>query len=1225
MDEKARSCLLQNRYTLERDIKTSYIMDHMISDEVLKPHEEQKVRALATQRERGAMLIDIILKKDNYAFISFYNALLHEGYKDLAAVLQDCIPLISPEPEKGILDGVTPYDSFPGGVHWLSVGKQDKAGLLLKLQNLCIRLENDSQLSQRPPINIEEARDRLRLLMVRKYPRSLLILDDVWDSWALKAFDIQCRVLITSRNRTVAESVTGKRYSVHVEEGLSHGKGLEVLARFVNKKTKELPEQAHNIVNECKGSPLVVSLIGALLREFPHRWEYYLRQLQNKQFKRIRKSSSYDYEALDEAMSISIDVLNDDHKEYYKFLSVLEKDVKIPAKVLSLLWDMETEDAEDVLQVFVNKSLLSCDRNGNSFLYYLHDLQLDFLTEQNRNRLPELHSKMVRQYQKYYKENPPGPEEEDCMYWYNFLAYHMAKGNMHKELYQLMFSLDWIKDKTQLMGPAHLISEFVEYQHILDLEDKFVRNNFQEFLCLNGHLLAQKPLPDIFQLGLCQPNSSEVYRQAKLQAEKAVEKRAFYVDWINRNSLQSLCRMVFRPHADTVYHACFSQDGQKIASCGSDRTVQVFRSDSGGKFLEISAHDDTVLCCDFSADDKLLATCSADKKVKVWNSLTGKLLRIYDEHLEQVNHCQFNNTEGTVLLATCSEDTYVKLWDLDRECSRNSLIGHTKSVNHCRFSPDDKYLASCSVDGTLWLWDVSSANSWKTINVEEAFRATESDCDEVEVFVKCCAWSSDSERLMAATKNIIFIFDVTTGNLLSEIKTSRHSTIQYCDFCPVSQLIAVALSHFSIELWNAESCKRVADCKGHLSWVHSVRFSPDGARLLSASDDHTVRLWEANKVYGSSSVSLKREVDVLFQHNDIIVLAPDSRNQVQLIDGIKGEVLGQSEPQNARIRSCCIHRSGQLASLGCQDGTVKGGIKSAKQVLKNIGVWTLQILTPLESCLIAVGLDSGTVKVLDMPSGQTRGTTKHHTKSVQCCQFTQDGQHVITSSDDGTIQVWNWETQASNMLIGHKEPVKNFKLLRNSQLLSWSFDGTVKVWDLNTSEIIQDIVCHSEAILSCDVIPDGSKFASVSADKTAKIWSFEGAACLHVLRGHKSCVRSCRFSWDAQYLATGDDDGEIRVWNVNSGSLCHICPQECGESVESRHGGWVTDLHFSPDSKILMSAGGFIRWWNVDTGVLLQTFYTIGSYLKKMHVSSNFQTYVTIDNNGILYVLKRIE
>lgn len=81
------------------------------------------------------------------------------------------------------------------------------------------------------------------------------------------------------------------------------------------------------------GSPLVVSLIGALLKEKPDRWRYYLRQLQQKQFKRIRKSSSYDYDALDQAMAASIEVLPDEHRELYKDLTVIEKDIKVPAKV----------------------------------------------------------------------------------------------------------------------------------------------------------------------------------------------------------------------------------------------------------------------------------------------------------------------------------------------------------------------------------------------------------------------------------------------------------------------------------------------------------------------------------------------------------------------------------------------------------------------------------------------------------------------------------------------------------------------------------------------------------------------------------------------------------------------------------------------------------------------------------------------------------------------------
>lgn len=55
--------------------------------------------------------------------------------------------------------------------------------------------------------------------------------------------------------------------------------------------------------------------------------------------------------------------------------------------MLSVLWDLEPEEVEDILEEFVNKSLLFVDSNNKPYLYYLHDLQLDFLVEQNRTQL----------------------------------------------------------------------------------------------------------------------------------------------------------------------------------------------------------------------------------------------------------------------------------------------------------------------------------------------------------------------------------------------------------------------------------------------------------------------------------------------------------------------------------------------------------------------------------------------------------------------------------------------------------------------------------------------------------------------------------------------------------------------------------------------------------------------------------------------------------------------
>uniref|UniRef100_A0A670XU90 Apoptotic protease-activating factor 1 n=1 Tax=Pseudonaja textilis TaxID=8673 RepID=A0A670XU90_PSETE len=1169
MDQRARSYLLMNRQALERDIKTSYLMDHMVADDTLTVMEEEKVKAQVIK----AMLLKFIIAKDNYAYISFYNALQQEGYKDLAALLQDGLPIISPSNKNNSEDGITSYvktilcegdvpqrpgvfvtrpellkkiqknlyrlgndpglvivygmagcgksvlaaetlrnhdllkDCFPGGVHWVSIGKQDKAGLLMKLQNLCLRLDQDFTYSQRPPFNIEEAKDRLRLLLLRMRPRSLLVLDDIWDSWVLKAFNNQCQILITSRDRSIADSVTGNKYEVSVESGLAHEKALEILSLFVNMKVTELPETADHIVRECKGSPLVVSLIGALLRDFPNRWEYYLRQLQNKQFKRIRKSSSYDYEALDEAMSISVDMLPENFKVYYRDLSVLQKDVKVPSKVFCILWDMEIEEVEDILQKFVNKSLLFCDRNGKSFCYYLHALQLDFLMEKNLNELQELHKKVVHQFKKYYKCYTHISSKEDCMYWYNFLAYHMAGANMHDELCALMFSLDWIKIKTELVGPAHLIHEYVEYSKILDQKDTNARENFQEFLSLNGHLLGHLPFLDIVQLGLCQPENSEVYRQAKLRAQQELSKGSLYVEWINKTSVKNMYRLVVHPHTDAVYHACFSQDHQRIATCGADKTLQVFKTESGEKLLEVKAHDDEVLCCAFSMDDRFLATCSMDQKVKVWNSRTGELVCEFEEHTEQVNFCHFSNH----LLATCSNDTYIKLWDLNNKYCRNTLFGHEGSVTHCRFSPDDKYLASCSADGTLKLWNVQSANELKTINIGDFFKNGDGYHDEVEVLVKCCSWSSNSTAIVVAAKNKLFV------TLLS-----HHNTIQYCDFCPNSKIVAVALSHCSVEIWNIESISKIAECLGHMSWVHSVNFSLDGSFFVTSSDDQTIRV----------SFPLSSFLDI-FNTEQIIVLKVSDRS-----------------------------------------------------VLKS-----------------RIG----------------------HRKAVQHCQFTSDGKTLISSSDDSTIQVWNWESENYIILKGHKEPVKNFHLLKQSRLLSWSFDGTVKVWNILTGELEKDLTCHEDAVLSCAVSPDATIFSTTSADKTAKIWSFRNPSALHTLSGHKDCVRCCTFSLKNELLATGDDDGEIRVWSISTGKLLHLYFSATTNEGGLAYGGWVTGLHFSPDGKVLVSSGGYIKWWNVDTSQSLQTFYTNGTNLKSLHVSPDFKTCVTLDNLGILYVLRIME
>ena len=70
-------------------------------------------------------------------------------------------------------------------------------------------------------------------------------------------------------------------------------------------------------------------------------------------------------------------------------------------------------------------------------------------------------------------------------------------------------------------------------------------------------------------------------------------------------------------------------------------------------------------------------------------------------------------------------------------------------------------------------------------------------------------------------------------------------------------------------LWDAASGQELRVLRGHESRVSSAVFSPDGARVLTASDDNTARLWDA---------ASGQELRVLRGHEDTVnsaVFSPD--------------------------------------------------------------------------------------------------------------------------------------------------------------------------------------------------------------------------------------------------------------------------------------------------------------------------------------------------------------
>ena len=228
---------------------------------------------------------------------------------------------------------------FPGGVVWVQVGSVDRQKLLMKMQNLCIRLDKDKH---RPaPHNLEEAKERLQSLFREQHPRTLLVLDDLWSAHDARFFDIRARVLVTTRDLSIADRIEVVRCPVRVPEKLNQQQCKEILAKWTGDDVTKLPTEADHIIAECNEHPLVISIIGALLKGHKDRWSYYLKQLHDHKLSKLKLRIPYQYPDLNEAFAISIENLEENlRSKFYDFV-IFDSSVKIPISVFCLLWDEE--------------------------------------------------------------------------------------------------------------------------------------------------------------------------------------------------------------------------------------------------------------------------------------------------------------------------------------------------------------------------------------------------------------------------------------------------------------------------------------------------------------------------------------------------------------------------------------------------------------------------------------------------------------------------------------------------------------------------------------------------------------------------------------------------------------------------------------------------------------------------------------------------------------------
>jgi len=219
---------------------------------------------------------------------------------------------------------------------------------------------------------------------------------------------------------------------------------------------------------------------------------------------------------------------------------------------------------------------------------------------------------------------------------------------------------------------------------------------------------------------------------------------------------------------------------------------------------------------------------------------------------------------------------------------------------------------------------------------------------------------------------------------------------------------------------------------------------------------------------------------------------------------------------------------------------------------------------------------------------ELRGTlTGHGGWITSIATTTENPNLVLSSSRDKSIIVWELTRDdmdygyAKRALKGHNHFVSDVVISSEGLFaLSGSWDGTLRVWDINTGKCIKRFVGHTGDVLSVAFSADNRQIVSGARDRSIKLWNTLGE-CKYTIQeeGHTEWVSCVRFSPSlaAPVIVSAGWDKLVKVWSLTN---CRLRTNLLG------HTGYLNTVTVSPDGSLCASGGkdGTAILWDLTEG-----------------------------------------
>ncbi|XP_071733299.1 WD40 repeat-containing protein HOS15-like [Rutidosis leptorrhynchoides] len=336
--------------------------------------------------------------------------------------------------------------------------------------------------------------------------------------------------------------------------------------------------------------------------------------------------------------------------------------------------------------------------------------------------------------------------------------------------------------------------------------------------------------------------------------------------------------------------------------------------------------------------------------------------------------------------------------------------------------------------------------------------------------------------------------------------------------------------------------------EGHTSEVFVCAWSPAGSLLASGSGDSTARIWKINDGPCSSNAQ-KGPLDVT----------------------VLKHLRGRTNDKSKDVTTLDWNGEGTLLATGSYDGQARIWSKDGELVstlTKHKGpIFSLK-WNKKGDYLLSGSVDK-TAIVWDIKTGEWKQQFEFHTAPTLDVDWRNNVSFATCSTDNMIYVCKVGDNHPVKTFAGHQGEVNAIKWDPTGSLLaSCSDDSTAKVWSLKQDTCVHDLKEHTKEIYTIRWSPTGPGtinpnqklvLASASFDSTIKLWDVETGNLLHSLVAHGDPVYSVAFSPNGEYLASGSLDKCLHIWSVKeakvvktytgSGGIFEVCWNKEGDKI----------------------------------------------------------------------------